>query len=56
MRDQADTPPTEGSSARRTKDRLLLLLKTRGPQTTKALAAALGWLIYTRIKDTGRLL
>ncbi len=42
MRDQADTPPTEGSSARRTKDRLLLLLKTRGPQTTKALAAALG--------------
>ena len=32
----------EGARGARTKERLLLLLKSRGPMTTKALAAALG--------------
>jgi len=33
---------TDPDGGRRTKDRLLLLLKTRGPMTTKVLAGALG--------------
>ena len=42
MSDLIVTDAADADSSQRTKDRLLLLLKTRGGMTTKALATALG--------------